>query len=73
MGRPFRPPPSALCQTGSILDSKTAFDSPGLKLSEYDAKFYLNVTDDFTDRVKGLFLTSVTARFAGQTTCIKLK
>ena len=35
-----------------ILDHKTTLDSPGLELSEYVAKFYLNVTDDVTGRVK---------------------
>ena len=51
----FRPPP-AICQTnGPILDPKTAFDSSGLEISEYVAKFYLNVTDEVTDRVKCIF------------------
>ena len=46
--------PHAIFQTnGPILDPKTAFDSPGLEISEYVAKFYLNVTDDVTGRVKG--------------------
>ena len=54
-GGPFAPAP-AICQTnGPILDPKTAFDSSGLELSEYVAKFYLN-TDDVTGRVKVYFL-----------------
>ena len=49
-GGASRPPP-AICQTnGPILDPKTAFDSSGLELSEYVAKFYLSLTDDFTGR-----------------------
>ena len=54
-GGSFGPP--AVCQiTGPILDPKTAFDSSGLGLPEYVAKFYLNVTEDVTGRVKGQFL-----------------
>ena len=46
--------PPAICQTiERILDPKTASDILGLELSEYVAKFYLNVTDDVTGRVKG--------------------
>ena len=73
-GKAFRPPPPAICQTnGQILDPKMAFDSSGLELAEYVAKFYLNVTVDVTGRVKDLFLISVIARFAGQNSLIKLK
>ena len=51
-GGSFRP--LAICQsTRPILDLKTAFDSSGLKISEYVAKLYLKVTDDVTGRVKG--------------------
>ena len=51
-GGAFRPP--AICQTnGPILDPKTEFDSFGLEISEYVAKFCLSVTDDVTGRVKG--------------------
>ena len=39
-----------------ILDPETAFDSFGLELSEYVAKFYLKVTDDVTGRVNGQIL-----------------
>ena len=35
-----------------MLDPKTVFESYGLELSEYAAKFYLNATDDVTGRVK---------------------
>ena len=46
--------PPATCQTaGQILDPNTAFDSPGLELPEYAAKFYLYITDDLTSWVKG--------------------
>ena len=39
--------PPANCQTnGPMLNPKTAFDSPGLEISDYVAKFYLNFTDD---------------------------
>ena len=45
-----------ICQTNvRFLDPKTAFDSSGLKLPEYVAKFYLNVTIDVTGLVKGQF------------------
>ena len=45
--------PRAICQTtGPILDPKMAFDSTGLELSEYVAKFYPTATDDVTG-VKG--------------------
>ena len=50
-GGHFAPPP--ILQTPPILDQKAAFDSSGLELSEYVAKYYLNVTDDVTSRVKG--------------------
>ena len=41
--------PRAICQTtGPILDPKMAFDSTGLELSEYPAKFCLKVADDVT-------------------------
>ena len=46
--RPPPPLPAIFQTTGPILDPKTAFDSSGLKLSEYVAEFYLNVTDDAT-------------------------
>ena len=46
--------PRAICQTaGPIIDPKTAFDSLGLEPSEYVTKFYLKVTNDVKDRVKG--------------------
>ena len=49
--------PPAICQTtGPILDPKKAFDSSGLKLSEYAAKFIRDVTDDVTGWVKGTIL-----------------
>ena len=36
---------TAICQTnGPILDPRVAFDSPGLELVEYVAKFHPNVT-----------------------------
>ena len=55
-GGPFRPPPPAICQSnGPILDPETAFDDSGPELSQYVAKFYLNVIDDVTGRVKGQF------------------
>ena len=48
--------PLAICQTaGPVLGPKTAFESSGLKLSEYTANHFLNVTDDLTGRVKGFF------------------
>ena len=51
-------PPLAICQTtGPILDPKTAFDSSGLDLAEYIAKFYLNATNGVTGRVKRQFWT----------------
>ena len=54
-------PLSALCQTnGPIIDPTTAFhESSGLEISEYVAKFYLNVTD-VTGRVKGQILEHLT-------------
>ena len=53
-GGAFHPP--AFCQTtGPILEPKRAFDSSGLELSENVAKLYLNVTDDVTVRINGLF------------------
>ena len=55
-GGAFRPPPPAICQTDVFIhDPKTAFDSSRLEISEYAAKFNLNVTDDATGRVKGQF------------------
>ena len=46
--------PSAICQTNRlILDPKPVLDSTGPELSEYVAKFYMNVTDDVTGWVKG--------------------
>ena len=54
-------PPPAICQiNGPILDPKTAFDSFGLELYEYVAKFYVNVTDDVTGRVKVFFFENLT-------------
>ena len=48
--------PTAICQTtGHVLGPKTIFDSSLLEVSEYAEIFYLNVTDDVTDRVKGPF------------------
>ena len=54
MGGGGSPLPPATCQTnGPILDPKSAFGSFGLEFSESVAKFYLNVTDGVTGRVKG--------------------
>ena len=43
----------AICHnTFPVLNRKTEFDSPGLELPKYPAKFYLKVTNDVTGRVK---------------------
>ena len=47
------PTPYNLTGTEPILNPKTTFDSPGHEPSDHIAKFYLNVTDDVTCRVKG--------------------
>ena len=58
MGEGRFAPPLAIRQTiGPILDPKTVFAIFGLELSEYVAKFYMNVTDDVTGRVKGQIFT----------------
>ena len=62
-GGAFRPSTlPAICQTnGLIIDPTTAFhESSGLEISEYVAKFYLNVTDYVTGRVKGQILEHLT-------------
>ena len=72
-GGRFAPAP-AICQTnGPILDPETAFDSSGLALSEYVAKFHLHVTGDVTGRVKGHFLIPVNVHFPGHSSHIRLK
>ena len=55
------------------LDLKTAFDSPGLELSEYVAKFYLRVTDDVTSRVRFFYYLSPLAGSDGQISRIRLR
>ena len=45
-------PSGYLPNYGPILDPKTAFDCPGLELSEYVTKYYLKI-NDVTGRVKG--------------------
>ena len=46
----------------------------GLFFSEYVAKLYLNVTDNVTGWIKGVFfLESIIVGFAGQISLIKLK
>ena len=69
------PPPSLL--SAKLIEQfsirKKAFDSSGFKLSEYVTKFYLNVTDGVTGRVKGQIFEYLISRLAGQSSRIKLK
>ena len=59
-GRSAPPPPKKtpyyFPNYWTIINPKTTLDNPGLDHSEYVAKFYLNVTDDVTGRIKGQIL-----------------